>query len=259
VTAQVNYQVADRARAGTVGTKGAEQQLQNLELPPSVLEHLRNTGEPVMSIDWPSPASGVVMEKRAVEGQMARMGDELMRIIDLSTIWIIADVPEQELARIEIGMPAKVTFKALPGEVAEGRVTFVLHELDAATRTGKVRIEVKNPDHHIKHEMYAEAEIDTGAGDGERLAVPASAVIDSGSRQVVLVERGEGRFEPRQVKLGARGDGLVEIREGVSAGEKVVVSANFLIDAESNLKAALSSFSADQPMQTSPSGEEQKK
>lgn len=249
VTAQVNYQVADRARGtfGPLGTKGAEQQLQNLELPPSVLAHLRRTGEPVMSIEWPSPVSGVVMEKRAVEGQMARMGDELFRIVDLSSVWVIADVAERELARIAVGLPAKVTFKALPNEVVEGRVTFVLHELDAATRTGKVRIEVKNPDHRIKHEMYAEAEIDTGVGEGERLAVPDSAVIDSGSRQVVLVERGEGRFEPRQVKLGARGDGLVEIREGVSAGEKVVVSANFLIDAESNLKAALAAFTADAP------------
>lgn len=258
VTAQVNYQVADRARGstGTLGTRGAEQQLQNLELPPSVLAALKSTGEPVMAIDWPSPVSGVVTEKRAVEGQMARMGDELFRIVDLSTIWIIADVPEQDLPRISVGMPAKVTFRALPGEVVEGRVTFVLHELEAATRSGKVRIEVKNPDHHIKHEMYAEAEIDIGAGEGERLAVPASAVIDSGSRQVVLIERSEGRFEPRPVKLGVRGDGMIEILDGVAAGERVVVSANFLIDAESNLKAALSSFSADQPVPKAPSSEE---
>lgn len=246
VTAQVNYQVAERASTG-MGTKGAEQQLENLELPPSVLATLRSTDEPVMSIDWPSPVSGVVTEKRAVEGQMARMGDELMRIVDLSTIWVIADVPEQELARIAVGMPAKMTFKALPNETVDGRVTFVLHELDAATRTGKVRIEVKNPDHRIKHEMYAEAEIDTGEGEGECLAVPASAVIDSGRRQVVLVARGEGRFEPRAVKLGRRGDGMIEISDGLAVGDKVVISANFLIDAESNLKAALAAFTAEEP------------
>jgi Cu(I)/Ag(I) efflux system membrane fusion protein len=171
----------------------------------------------------------------------------LFRFADLANIWVIADVPEQDLASIAIGDPAKVTFKAIPSETFEGRVTFVLHELDAATRTGKVRIEIQNTGHRIKHEMYADAEIDAGSGEGERLAVPASAVIDSGSRQVVLVARDEGRFEPRAVKLGVRGDGLVEIREGVSAGEKVVVSANFLIDAESNLKAALSTFSGDAP------------
>jgi Cu(I)/Ag(I) efflux system membrane fusion protein len=251
VTAQVNYQVAARDRT-PMGTRGAEQQLQNLEVPPAVLDALRSKGEPVMSIDWPSPVSGVVMEKRVIEGQMARMGDVLFRFADLANIWVIADVPEQDLATITIGDPAKVTFKAIPSETFEGRVTFVLHELDAATRTGKVRIEINNTGHRIKHEMYADAEIDAGSGEGERLAVPASAVIDSGSRQVVLVARDEGRFEPRDVKLGVRGDGLVEIREGVSVGEKVVVSANFLIDAESNLKAALSSFSGETPKALDP-------
>lgn len=256
VTAQVNYQVAARDRT-PMGTRGAEQQLQNLEVPPAVLDALRSKGEPVMSIDWPSPVSGVVMEKRVIEGQMARMGDVLFRFADLANIWVIADVSEQDLATITIGDPAKVTFKAIPGQTFEGRVTFVLHELDSATRTGKVRIEIANTDHRIKHEMYAEAEIDAGSGEGERLAVPASAVIDSGSRQVVLVARDEGRFEPRAVKLGVRGDDLVEVREGVSAGEKVVVSANFLIDAESNLKAALSSFSGEAPK--GPAKEEQMK
>ena len=210
-----------------------------------------------MSIDWPSPVSGVAMEKRVVEGQMARMGDELLRFVDLETIWVIADVSEQDLAAVEIGMPAKIQFKALPDEPFDGRVTFILHEIDPATRTGKVRIEVKNPEHRIKHEMYADAEIESGAKERERLAVPTSAVIDSGNRQVVLVARGEGRFEPRAVKLGARGDELVEIREGVAAGEKVVVAANFLIDAESNLKAALSSFSGDAAQ--TPAPEEQPK
>ena len=256
VTAQINYQVAARDRTGT-GTRGAEQQLQNLEVPSSVLDTLRSTGEPVMSIDWPSPVSGVAMEKRVVEGQMARMGDELLRFVDLETIWVIADVSEQDLAAVEIGMPAKIQFKALPDEPFDGRVTFILHEIDPATRTGKVRIEVKNPEHRIKHEMYADADIESGAKERERLAVPTSAVIDSGNRQVVLVARGEGRFEPRAVKLGARGDELVEIREGVAAGEKVVVSANFLIDAESNLKAALSSFSGDAAQ--TPAPEEQPK
>lgn len=256
VTAQINYQVAARDRTGT-GTRGAEQQLQNLEVPSSVLDTLRSTGEPVMSIDWPSPVSGVAMEKRVVEGQMARMGDELLRFVHLETIWVIADVSEQDLAAVEIGMPAKIQFKALPDEPFDGRVTFILHEIDPATRTGKVRIEVKNPEHRIKHEMYADAEIESGAKERERLAVPTSAVIDSGNRQVVLVARGEGRFEPRAVKLGARGDELVEIREGVAAGEKVVVAANFLIDAESNLKAALSSFSGDAAQ--TPAPEEQPK
>jgi Cu(I)/Ag(I) efflux system membrane fusion protein len=121
----------------------------------------------------------------------------------------------------------------------------VLHELDARTRTGKVRIEVKKPEHRIKHEMYADVEIDAAAGEPARLTVPVSAVIDSGSRQVVIVERGEGLFEPRPVKLGVRSDGFIEIRDGLKAGEKVVTTANFLIDAESNLRAALKGFTTD--------------
>ncbi|WP_072394615.1 efflux RND transporter periplasmic adaptor subunit [Hyphomicrobium sp. CS1GBMeth3] len=244
VTAQINYQVAARDRSGQ-GTAGAEQQLHNLQIPAEVLTRLRDTGEPVMSIDWPSPVTGVVMEKRVVEGQMARMGDELFRFADLTTIWVIADVAEQDLAAVSIGMPARIRFTALSNESYEGKVTFVLHELDASTRTGKVRIEVGNPDHRIKHEMYAEAEIDAGAGGTERVSVPTSSVIDSGSRQIVLVARGEGKFEPRAVKLGVKGEGYVEVLTGVAQGESVVVSANFLIDAESNLKAALSSFSGD--------------
>ena len=145
-----------------------------------------------------------------------------------------------------------MSFRAFPGETFEGKVTFVLHELDPATRTAKVRIEVKNPDHRIKHEMYADVVIDTGAGEPPRLSVPISAVMDSGSRQVVLIDRGEGRFEPRPVKLGIRGDGFVEVLDGLKEGENVVVAANFLIDAESNLKAALAGFSADQKAMPEP-------
>lgn len=251
VTAQINYQIAVRNQTAR-NLSGAEQQLRNLEIPDDVLQRLRATGEPVMSIDWPAPIAGVVMEKRVVEGQMARMGDELFRFADLSRIWVVADVAEQDLAAITVGTNATIRFAALPSDTFIGKVTFVLHELDPATRTGKVRIEVANPDHRIKHEMYATADIEIGESDTAKIAVPNSSVIDSGTRQVVLVARGEGRFEPRDVKLGIRGEDYVEILSGVAAGENVVIAANFLIDAESNLKAALSSFSADSSAQTEP-------
>ena len=221
----------------------SEQKLRALDIPQQVIDEVRAAKDVPMAFDWPSPVSGVIMEKKAVEGQMAKMGEMLFMIGDLSNIWVIADVPEQETSQVKIGDDAKVTFRGLPGETYEGKVTFILHELDHAARTGKVRIEIANPQHRIRHEMYAEVEIESGAGDAMRLAVPTSAVIDSGNRQVVLLDRGDGRFEPRAVKLGARGAGMVEIREGIAAGDKVVVTANFLIDAESNLKAALSSFS----------------
>ena len=246
VKVQFDYRISSNA-PGNHDEKGALRRLENLQMPQPVLDELKRTREPVISFDWPSPVSGVVMQKKAVEGMMMKAGDEFLRLADLSSIWVIADVAEQDIAQVRIGATAKVTFRAFPNETFEGRVSFVLHELEMATRTAKVRIEVANPDHRIKHEMFADVDINAGDGDPERLAVPASALIDSGNRRVVLVQRGEGRFEPRPVKVGLRGDGYVEITDGIKAGESVVIAANFLIDAESNLKAALSGFMAAPP------------
>lgn len=244
VRVQVDYRTSANASGGR-DEKGALRRLENLQIPQPVLEELKRTREPVISFDWPSPVAGIVIQKKAIEGMMMKAGDEMLRLADLSTIWVIADVAEQDIAQVSVGAKAKVSFRAFPNDAFEGRVTFILHELEMATRTAKVRIEVANPDHRIKHEMFADVEINAGDRDAERLAVPVSALIDSGNRQVVLIERGEGRFEPRPVKVGLRGDGFVEITDGIKAGEKVVTSANFLIDAESNLKAALSAFTAE--------------
>ena len=257
VKVQVDYRIS-RSAGGDRNEAGARQRLENLELPASVVAQLKSTGEPVLSFDWPSPVTGFVLSKNAIEGMMAKMGDEIFRIADLSSIWVIADVAEQDIGQVKVGDKAKVTFRAFPGEVFEGDVTFILHELDMATRTGKVRIQLPNPGHRIKHEMFADVEIDTETGRAEQLAVPDSALIDSGRRQVVIVDLGDGRFEPRNVKTGLRGEGYVAISEGLKEGEKVVVAANFLIDAESNLKAALSSFteegaSGSDPQPQSPS------
>jgi membrane fusion protein, copper/silver efflux system len=250
VSAQIDLRISGMSPmpgAGPRGEPAGLQKLRNLGLPESVLNQIRASPTPLMSIDWPAPVTGVVMEKKAISGQMVRAGEELYRLADLTSIWVIADVAEQDIGQVRVGNPARIIFRAFPDQPFDGRVTFVLHELDARTRTGKVRIEVKNPDHRIKHEMYADVEIDAAAGEPKRLTVPVSALIDSGSRQVVIVERGEGLFEPRPVKPGLRGDGFIEIREGLEAGEKVVTTANFLIDAESNLRAALKGFTADSP------------
>jgi Cu(I)/Ag(I) efflux system membrane fusion protein len=247
VKVQVDYRISASA-TGNRNERGALQRLQNLQLPEPVMDEIKRKRQPVISFDWPSPVSGIVMQKNAVEGMMMRAGDEILRLANLSSIWVIADVAEQDIGQVRIGSKAQISFRAFPGETFEGRVTFVLHELEVATRTAKVRIEVANPDHRIKHEMFADVEIDAAEGEAERLLVPVSALIDSGDRQVVIVDRGEGRFEPRAVKVGLRGDGYVEIVDGIKAGENVVVRANFLIDAESNLKAALSTFTADPPI-----------
>ncbi len=244
VAVQTDYLVA--LSTGNRDQRGPLQRLKNLAMPAAAIEEMQRTRAQVLSMDWPSPINGVVLDKKVIQGQMAKAGEELYRLADLSSIWVIADVSEQDLGQVRVGEPARISFKAFPGESFKGSVTFILHELDAATRTGKVRIEVANPDHRIKHEMFADVVIDTGAGSAARLAVPASAVIDSGNRQVAIIDKGQGLFEPRAIKIGARSDGFVEVLEGVKEGEAVVVAANFLIDAESNLKAALAGFTAEQ-------------
>jgi Cu(I)/Ag(I) efflux system membrane fusion protein len=148
------------------------------------------------------------------------------------------------LAQIRAGQSAKITVQAYPGRAFDGRVAFVYPTVNAQTRTAKVRIEVPNPDLLLKTDMYATVDIAAPVGDTTVLAVPDSAVLDTGTRQTILVDRGEGRFEPRAVKLGARADGYVAVLEGLHEGEKVVIGANFLIDAESNLRAALQAFTA---------------
>jgi len=161
----------------------------------------------------------------------------LYQIADLSSVWVIADVFEQDIGRVRVGQAALVRFEAYPGETFNGRITYVYPTMKAEMRAAQVRIELANPGGRLKPAMYAKVELPTAVGTV--LAVPNSAVIDNGTRRVVLIDLGEGRFEPREVKLGAHGDEYVAILEGVKEGETVVVAANFLIDAESNLKAAL--------------------
>jgi Cu(I)/Ag(I) efflux system membrane fusion protein len=191
-----------------------------------------------------APADGTVMEKMAVEGMHFTAGEPLYRIADLSTVWVNADVFEQDIGALRDGQEAKIEVNAYPGATFAGRVDFIYPTVSQETRTGKVRIVVRNTNGRLKIGMYANVAFETGIGDRPVLAVPDSAVIDSGTRQVVLIERGGGKFEPREVKLGAHADGFYHVRQGLTAGERVVVSANFLIDAESNLRAALKGFTS---------------
>jgi Cu(I)/Ag(I) efflux system membrane fusion protein len=221
---------------------GAMLRLRNLGVPESRIREVRDKGVNPRTLDWPAPATGDVIEKRIINGQRVAAGDELYRIADHTHLWVIADVAESDLAAIKIGMRATVTVRAYMSQPIEGEVTFIYPELKPETRTARVRIEVANPDGRLKVDMYADVVFQAGAGEAPVVAVPTSALIDSGNRQVVLIAKGEGRFEPRPVKVGRRGDGYVEILEGISKGEDVVTSATFLIDAESNLRAALRAF-----------------
>lgn len=188
-----------------------------------------------------APADGIVLEKNAVQGARFMPGEAIYRIADLSRVWVIADVYEQDLARIRVGQTAGVHLDAFPGRSFDAKVAYLYPTLNAATRSTPVRLELDNRERLLRPGMFGHVELAAGPAT-PRVTVPASAVIDDGRRQVVLIALDEGRYKPQPVKLGARGHDDVEVLEGVRAGERVVVSANFLIDSESQLKAALSNL-----------------
>jgi Cu(I)/Ag(I) efflux system membrane fusion protein len=222
----------------SVGIEGARRRLENLAVPPEVIAEIERTRRVPLTMAWPAPRDGVVLERSAIDGMRAAAGDVLFRIGDISTVWVLADVAERDLGLLRIGQAASVTLRSLPGRSFSGKVTLIYPQVAKQTRTVRVRIELANPDGLLIPDMYAEVTFATGP-DKAVIAVADSAVIDTGVRQLVILDKGEGRFEPREVTTGFRGGGQTEIREGVSDGDRVVVAANFLIDAESNLKSAL--------------------
>jgi RND family efflux transporter MFP subunit len=223
--------------------ESAQARLKNWDVSPAQLKALSGSGQARRTLSFGSPVSGIVTEKKAVQGMRFMPGEALYQVADLSAVWVIAEVAEQDIGRVNTGDKASVRINAYPDKVFEGKVAYVYPTLKAETRSVPVRIELANPGLLLKPAMFAQVEL-PGGNAGNVLTVPTSAVIDSGTRRVVLVRLDEGRFEPREVRLGARSDSYVEVIDGVKDGEQVVVSANFLIDAESNLKAALGGFSS---------------
>ncbi|PAQ01214.1 efflux RND transporter periplasmic adaptor subunit [Mesorhizobium mediterraneum] len=230
-----------RSGSSKATASGSLQRLTNLGVPAEAIVEIEKTRKVPISVTLVAPRNGVVLERRAVDGMMAEAGETLFRIADASTVWVMADVPEYELSSVRVGDKATVRIRSLSGKVFEGKVGLIYPEIQGQTRTARIRIELANPNGLLLANMYADVEIATGGND-PAVTVPDSAVIDTGDRQVVIVDKGEGSFEPRDVKVGMRGEGMAEITQGITEGEKVVVSANFLIDAESNLKAALSAL-----------------
>jgi len=250
VSAQREYIIAAQG-VGRLSMAGGEAQGAMQQLAESSLQRLKNwdiseeqvkalakSGDTKRTLTFRSPVAGIVTEKKAVQGMRFMPGEPLFQIADTSMVWVQADLFEQDIAAVNVGQKAKIRINAYPGEAFEGRIAYVYPTLKAETRTVPVRIELANPKGRLKPAMFAEVDIPV-AGAMPVITVPNSAVIDSGSRQVVIVQLGEGRFEPRTVKLGQRGGVFVQVLDGVKEGELVVSAANFLIDAESNLKAAL--------------------
>jgi Cu(I)/Ag(I) efflux system membrane fusion protein len=229
---------------------GARRRLENLQVPADVIEEIKRTRRVPDAITWRAPQSGIVTERTAVDGQAFKAGDVLFRIADHSQVWVMADVPEGELGALKIGQAVAVRTRAYPGRVLSGKVAVVYPHLTRETRTVRVRVELPNPDLTLLPDMYADVEIATSSEEPV-VVVPTSAVIDSGTRRVVIADLGDGRFEPHDVKLGRRGSEYVEVLEGIQEGDSVVVAGNFLIDAESNLSAALRALTAP-PKEGSP-------
>jgi Cu(I)/Ag(I) efflux system membrane fusion protein len=222
--------------------RGSRQRLMNLDVPDATIVAMEKTGSVPLVVEWSAPRGGIVLERNAVEGMRAQPGDVLFRVADTSVVWALIDVAERDLGAVTVGQPVVVRARGFDGREFSGKIDVIYPQLNRDTRTARIRVELQNPDAALLPDMYVDGEIGTGSPQPV-LAVPESAILDTGSRQAVFVDKGQGRFEPRDVKLGHRGGGYVEIREGVAASEPVVVSANFLIDAESNLKAALKGFS----------------
>ena len=221
--------------------RGSRQRLMNLDVPEAAIAAIEKGRNVPIGIEWTSPRDGIVLERNVTEGMRAQPGETLFRIADHRMVWAIIDVAERDLGAMAAGQRTIVRARSFPGREFAGKINVIYPQITKETRTARVRVELPNPERLLIHDMYVDAEIETGSAESV-LAIPESAVLDSGSRQAVLVDKGEGRFEPREVKLGHRGEGYVEVREGLAEDDAVVTSANFLIDAESNLKAALKGF-----------------
>ena len=203
---------------------------------------LREAGEPQTFITIYSPSTGVVVEKMAVEGMYVNPGMQLYRIADLSTIWVYADLYEYELALVREGLAATMTLSYNPGRTFEGNVDYIYPYLETKTRTAKVRLIFPNLDLQLRPGMYVNVGLKVDLG--EQIAVPESSVLYSGRRRIVFVDVGSGRFQPREVTLGAKVEDYYHVLAGVEDGERVVTSGNFLIDSESKLKSAISGMAS---------------
>ena len=258
VSAQEDYRVAARAlqalgdgdAAARESMRGlvasALARLANWDIAEADLADLRAGGPARRNLVLRAPRDGVVSEKMARVGLRFMPGDPLYQLTDYASVWLIGSVFEQDLALIKLGATVTATVVAYPGETFTGTVTFISPVLQAETRSAQIRVELANHAGRLKPAMYGSLDLSAGSAV-PALAVPDSAVLDSGTRQLVLIDLGGGAFEPRTVRLGRHADGYTEVLAGVAPGESVVVDGNFLIDAESNLRAALGGLASRGP------------
>jgi Cu(I)/Ag(I) efflux system membrane fusion protein len=251
LAAQDEYLLALRTREklkqnGAPGSDGQDlvdasrRKLELWDVPEAELRRMEETGVPVKEVTFFAPAPGVITKRDALPGMRLNPGDMPIELVDLSRVWVRADVYESELRHVKTGMPATLSLKAYPNQTFKGRVAFVDPLLDPKTRTVAVRIEFANAGGELKPEMFGEVVLQGAAREG--LRVPTDAVVDSGTQSVVFVALGDGKFQPRPVQLGNSDGKHVEVVSGVTEGEQVVTRANFLVDSESRLRASLAAM-----------------
>jgi Cu(I)/Ag(I) efflux system membrane fusion protein len=258
-TAQINYlnatkwardQAAQAGQAASTLESDARARLLLLGISDLDIQELEKRSKPLEAINIRAPRDGYVGKRTAQVGLYVTPGEELFEIADLATVWVVADVYESEIERLRVGQKASMALQAMPGQVFTGKVSFIYPAVNPSSRTIQVRLEFKNPHTRLRPGMFADVTLDLGAVEG--LVVPADALVDTGESQYLFVALPGGRFEPRSVKVGARTGDRVQILTGVSAGERVVTTANFLIDSESRLRAAIQGFGAgEEPLPAS--------
>jgi Cu(I)/Ag(I) efflux system membrane fusion protein len=243
--------IAEIRRGAEELVNSSRERLKLLDVPEHQLHDLTHTHEIKKSLHIHTPAAGIVIEIGAREGQYVTPATQLYMIADLSKVWVYADIYEYELPWVKVGDPVEMRLAGIPGKVFKGHLAFIYPYAEAKTRTIKVRLVFDNAELLLKPDMFAEVTIQAGRRQ-EALVIPAEAVVRSSAGDRVFVVKGDGRFEPRTVRLGLASNGHVEIREGLAEGEAVVTSAQFLIDSESNLREATGKMMAPEPSQQAP-------
>ncbi len=236
VSAQEEYLLARRLNDDSLAA-GARRRLELWDIGADQIDSLAARGTVTRTLTLRAPRTGEIAEKMVIEGQSVRSGDNLFLIADRSTLWVDVAIFERDAPAVRVGMRASVRVDAVPVAAFRGRLTFIQPQLDERTRTLTARLEVDNTAGALRPGMYVTVEVESA---GRRaVTVPLAAVLPTGTRSIVFVNRGDGRFLPREVRVGQHGDSLVEIVEGLKPGDEVVASATFLFDSESNLAAAI--------------------
>jgi Cu(I)/Ag(I) efflux system membrane fusion protein len=225
------------AGSGESLAESARRRLKLWDITDEEIKRLEESGQAKKTVTIYAPFTGFVLEKSAYKGMNVMPGMALYKLADLSVVWLYADIYEYELPYIRLGQQASIQLSYIPGETFTGKAIYIYPSLNPETRTAKVRFEIPNSHERLKPEMYANVEVKVYLG--QKLAVPEGAIIDTGIRQMAIIDKGSGYFEPREVKVGAKVDNYYEVISGLKAGERVVTSANFLIDSESRLKEAV--------------------